>query len=282
MSENRHEAAAAAETVTVEELSEDREHAVVGRGMRFSYNHDSVLIDVSFEVHTGSFVSMVGPNGGGKTTLLKIIAGLLKPSTGTVRIFGRPPSGAHSKVGYVPQYTLFDPYFPATVSDVVLMGRLRNGPGFYSRSDREAAERSLEEVDLARQRNTLFADLSGGQRQRVLIARALVGSPEILLLDEPTSSVDVVVESRLNQLLQKLNERMTIVLATHDMGFVSNLVESVICVNRRVHMHPVEEIKEGTIEDTYGGIMRIIRHDIEQHHPEPARGSAAERGYPCG
>ncbi len=282
MSEDRHKAAGAAEAGAAEELSEDPEHAVIVSRLDFSYNHDPVLIDVDFEVHAGSFVSMVGPNGGGKTTLLKIIAGLLKPSAGTVRIFGRPPSASHRRVGYVPQYTLFDPYFPATVSDVVLMGRLRNGPGFYSRSDREAAERSLAEVDLARQRNAPFADLSGGQRQRVLIARALVGSPEILLLDDPTSSVDVVVESRLNQLLQKLNERMTIVLATHDMGFVSNLVESVICVNRKVHMHPVEEIKEGTIEDTYGRIMRIIRHDIEQHHPEPVRGSAAEKGYPCG
>lgn len=150
------------------------------------------------------------------------------------------------------------------------MGRLRNRPGPYSRKDRRAAEASLEEVDLLPYRRTLFSDLSGGQRQRVLIARALVGDPRILLLDEPTSSIDVVVESRLNQLLQRLNERMTIILATHDMGFVSNLVESVICVNRRVHMHPVEDIKQGTIEDTYGEIMRIVRHDIAQTHPVAA------------
>lgn len=231
----------------------------------FSYDGQSVLEDVSFTVLERDYLSVVGPNAGGKTTLIKLILGLLKPSRGTVRVFGQLPPKTRSRIGYMPQHAALDSFFPVSVLDVVLMGRLGNGHtvGLFRRPDREAAMEALREMEMYPFRHRSFATLSGGQRQRVLIARALTSKPELLLLDEPTSNIDIAVETELYELLKRLNERITIVLVTHDLGFVSQYVKNVACVNRKVVVHPTSEISGEMIYEMYGSRVHMIRHD---HH----------------
>ncbi|HOS98306.1 MAG TPA: ABC transporter ATP-binding protein, partial [Deltaproteobacteria bacterium] len=189
----------------------------------FAYDGNLVLEDASFTVHEGDFFSLVGPNGGGKTTMLRLILGLIKARSGTVRVFGTSPERARSRIGYMPQKTALDPLFPVSVKDVVLMGRLGSlsAMGFYSREDRVCAEQALDMVEMRDFMHRPFSSLSGGQSQRVLLARALAVKPDLLILDEPTSNVDVVVENELYELLKRLNDSMTIMLVTHDLGFVS-------------------------------------------------------------
>ena len=239
--------------------------------LSFSYNGLPVLDEVNLTIYERDFLSIVGPNAGGKTTLLKLILGLLKPSDGSIRVFGLPPVKARSRIGYMPQYSNLDPLFPVSVLDVVLMGRLGNGRrfGFFGKSDREAAVEALRKVELQDVSNRSFSDLSGGQHQRVLIARALVTNPDLLLLDEPTSNVDAVVETELYELLNELNEKMTVVLVTHDLGFVSGYVKRVACVNRKVVVHATNEISGEMINELYGCEVQMVRHDTRapgNHH----------------
>jgi zinc transport system ATP-binding protein len=214
------------------------------------------------EIHPGEFVSVIGPNGGGKTCLLLLVLGMLRPNRGTVQVFGRAPERERSRMGYVPQFTRFDPLFPVTVYDVVQMGRLgRFWTGPYRKEDREAALDALEQVGLGELRRRSFAELSGGQRQRILIARALATEPEVLLLDEPTANVDRLATDKLYELLVDLNQRLTVVLVSHDLGIVSRFVSSVVCVNRTVFTHPVSELTGEMIRDLYGGEIALVRHD---------------------
>jgi len=241
---------------------------VLLENVSFSYDGHPVLENVNLHVAEHDFLCVVGPNAGGKTTLLKLILGLLKPTRGSLRVFGQPPEKVRSRIGYMPQHTSLDPMFPVNVMDVVLMGRLGRGkgPGPFRRKDKEAAEAALERVELHAVRYRSFSDLSGGQRQRVLIARALVTQPDLLLLDEPTSHVDAVVETELFEILNQLNEKMTIALVTHDLGFVSPYVKRVACVNRRVVVHPTSEITGEMINEIYGGDVHMVRHDAA--HPK--------------
>jgi len=229
--------------------------------LSFSYPHTPVLEGVSFTIAGGDFVGMVGPNGGGKTTLLRLILGLLAPSRGTVRVFGRPPAEAHRRVGYMPQHAQLDPQFPMRACDVVLMGRLGGRFGRFTRDDRAKAAAALHEVGMTDCARRSFAALSGGQRQRVLIARALACEPSLLLLDEPTANVDAAVEAKLFTTLRRINQRMAVMMATHDLGFVSEIVEHVICVNRTLAIHPTSDITGEVIREIYGGSMRMVRHD---------------------
>jgi zinc transport system ATP-binding protein len=238
--------------------------AVKVDNLNFSYDPTArVLENVSFTIDQGDFVCFVGPNGGGKTTLIKLLIGLLTPGQGRIRVLGQPPAKARRRVGYVPQSASLDASFPASVMDVVLMGRLgrTRRVAWYSRDDRQAALSALGEVDLADHRRRAFADLSGGQRQRVLIARALACQPDLLLLDEPTANLDVRVEQQFRQLLVDLNERLTIVLVSHDVGFVSEFVRKVVCVRRHVSVHPTEELTGDVLRDLYGQELRVVRHD---------------------
>lgn len=206
--------------------------AIVAEDLCFAYSTAPVLTHVSFEILAGEFVGIIGPNGGGKTTLLKLILGFLKPDSGTLTIFGKAPAAALNEVAYVPQRMPFDRLFPISVFDVVLTGRLRQLPwyGAHSATDKKLAMEALEMVELQSFAKVPFGSLSGGQSQRVLIARALVSQPQLLLLDEPTSSVDVEAQAEIYNLLAKLRGSMTLVMVTHDLQTVIERVERILCV----------------------------------------------------
>ena len=233
------------------------------RDVTFSYPGGSAVIeDATFEINAEDSICIVGPNGGGKSTLLRLILGLEKPATGTIEVFGQAPQDARRKIGYMPQYLSFDPRFPISALDVALMGRIasaRLGP--YKKADRAAALRALDEVGMADRARDPFSGLSGGQRQRVLIARALACEPALLLLDEPTANVDQAVEAQLLDTLQHLRQRLAILLVSHNLSFVSALVDHVLCVNRSVHIHPTTKMTGLTLAELFGGGISIVRHD---------------------
>ncbi len=237
--------------------------AVDIRGVWFSYDSATVLQNVNLSIEAGQKVCMVGPNGGGKTTLVKLILGLLRPDQGQVRIFGRPPASQRARIGYAPQHVAFDPKFPVSVTDVVLMGRIGQTSllGPYRREDHVAADEALQAVDLAGLARRAFSDLSGGQRQRVLIARAIVSRPDLLILDEPTANLDIGVEADFHELLAHLSEKLTLVMVSHDVGFVSQLVGKVVCVNQAVAVHPTTELTGALMNDLYGHDLMLVRHD---------------------
>lgn len=239
----------------------ETDHDIILENVSFAYKQSNILEDVTLFIHKGEFASIVGPNGGGKTTLLKLILGLLKPDKGKISIFGKPPEQARQKIGYMPQYVPLDMNFPATVMDVVLMGRLAKKTLWFSTKDRSEALAAIDEVGMDGFAGKGFNELSGGQRQRILIARALCSRPAILLLDEPTANVDHETEINLFSILQTLNSKMTILVVSHDLGFVSKYVKSVICVNRKVVIHPTTLMNGLLIKDIYHGDLKMVRHD---------------------
>jgi zinc transport system ATP-binding protein len=244
----------------------ETDHDIILENVSFAYKQNKILEDVTLFIHKGEFASIVGPNGGGKTTLLKLILGLLKPDQGRIRIFGEPPEQVRQKIGYMPQYAPLDMNFPATVMDVVLMGRLAGKTLWFSKNDRSEALAAIDEVGMTGFAATGFNELSGGQRQRILIARALCSRPDILLLDEPTANVDHETEVNLFSILQALNTKMTILVVSHDLGFVSKYVKSVICVNRKVVIHPTTIMNGLLIKDIYHGDLKMVRHDHRCSH----------------
>jgi zinc transport system ATP-binding protein len=231
----------------------------------FAYDGNLVLEDITLRVEERDFLGVVGPNGSGKSTLLKIILGLLQPIRGKVRVFGGSPERSRRLIGYVPQHANLDSTFPISVMDVVLIGRLGRAPilGRYGKRDRQAAEEAMKKAEILDLKHRRFGTLSGGQQQRVLLARALVGSPELLLLDEPTASVDGRVEQDIYHFLKRLNKKVTIVLVSHDLGFISTYVNRVACVNKRLVCNPTEQITGDIIEACYSGPVRILQHKCE-------------------
>ncbi len=232
-------------------------------GVGFSYTGVPVLEAIDLRVADGEFLGVVGPNAGGKSTLLKLILGLLKPGIGSVRVLGRAPTDASRFIGYVPQYPPFARDFPITVEQVVLMGTLGRGSrilGGYSRADHKAAQAALDEVeagDLARRQ---IGSLSGGQLQRALLARALATTPRILILDEPTANIDQRGESDIFDLLRGLSERMTILVVSHDIAFISSYVGRVACINRTLVCHHTDAIDGQVIQELYGENVRMVAH----------------------
>lgn len=221
-----------------------------------------VLDDVSLRIEPNEFLGIIGPNGGGKTTLLKIMLGMLKPQRGEVRVFGRPPAESRNRIGYVPQHAKVDPSIPASVLDVVLTGRLgRSWFGFrYGRRDIEIARHALSQTEMEPFAGRAIGTLSGGQRQRVLVARALASDAALLLLDEPTAGVDPHMERSLTDLLHRLNERLPIVIVSHDVSFVSTHLKRVACLNRTLICHKAEEISWDSVSHLYVDAMRGVRH----------------------
>lgn len=202
----------------------------------FAYQNQKILENVTFSLGDGEFMGIFGPNGGGKTTLLKLVMGFLKPCCGIIEITGKPPKEAQPLLAYVPQSLRFDRQFPITVKEVVLSGRLSNLPwyGRYTQEDEEAALKMIDKLKLTHLKHQAFGDLSGGQAQRTLIARALVSHPKILLLDEPTASVDAEAETEIYRILNGLKGTMTIIMITHHLRTAVKQVERVLCVNKTV------------------------------------------------
>ncbi len=210
----------------------------------FSYAKVPTLKEVSFQIDEGEFVGIFGPNGGGKTTLLKLIMGFLEPDMGNIEVFGKSPQKAQYLIGYVPQRLLFDRQFPISVLEFVLSGRLSRLPwyGRFSQQDRQAALEALEKVDMADHKSRAFGTLSGGQAQRTLIARALVSDPKLLLLDEPTTSVDPQSEKEIYDILKQLQKKMTILMVTHNLRAAVEQVERVLCVQTEVTQLGLDDV----------------------------------------
>ncbi len=214
--------------------------------LTFSYTKDVVLDSVSLEVAPEDFLAIIGPNGGGKSTLLKIILGNLKPSSGSVEIWGKPPKEMISSIGYVPQDTNINTNFPIKVLDVVMMGYLDRPQKLfgYSKDEINGAIEALDKVGMAKYLDAKIGNLSGGQRQRVMMARALVSHPKILLLDEPTSSIDVSGQREIYQLLKELNSDIPIVVVSHDISVILEYATKVAHINRELVYHDIGSSKE--------------------------------------
>jgi zinc transport system ATP-binding protein len=253
----------------------NEEYVVRTEGLSAILGGRTVLEDVTLSIRAGSFTGLIGPNGAGKSTLLKILLGLIHPSAGTALVFGLPPGEAHHLIGYVPQgQTGVDNNFPVSVRDVVMMGRLSPArfPGFYSRADGAAADGAINSVGLATFAGKRFGSLSGGERQKALIARALCGGPRLLLLDEPSSGVDVVAQDGFHAMLMDLKAAydVSILLVSHDVGVITSMVDNLICLNQRVFLHgpPDEAVKDGMIGRAYGSKTEIVMHghDVPHRH----------------
>ena len=223
------------------------------QNLNFSYNRQLVLKGVNLSIHSGDFTAMIGPNGGGKTTLLKLMLGLLNADSGSIKIFDNPPKNVSHRIGYVPQDIHINQNFPISSSDVVLMGKIKPGRGWsrHSKEDRMDVLRALEQVGMEKYGEQRIGELSGGQKQRVFIARALVTNPDILLLDEPTASIDNKGQNELYALLKELNYKITIIVVSHDLMVISRYVKSVACVNQRLHYHGHAELTGEMIEMMY-------------------------------
>jgi zinc transport system ATP-binding protein len=236
-------------------------------GVWVQYNGVPILEGINLAIEQDDFLGIIGPNGGGKTTLLKVILGLISPSHGKVSVLGKPPEKSRSNIGYVPQHNLFDRDFPINVWDVVLMGRYGKSGLFrrYSSEDRRATQDALQTVGMLDYKDRQMGKLSGGELQRIFIARALVAEPKLLLLDEPTASVDPAMQTDFYELLEKLKKQMAIVLVSHDISAVSIYVDKLACLNRQLHYHGSKEITPEILEATYKCPVQMIAHGLVPH-----------------
>ena len=233
------------------------------RNVNFNFGRLLVLKDINLSVQPGEFLGIIGPNAGGKSTLVKLILGLLEPDSGTIMLLGKDPELTRSRVGYVSQYPSFSRRdFPIDVEATVLMGRLgiNNLLGSYTKYDRDIAHAAMEAVEIADIVHRPIGSLSGGQLQRTMIARALACQPEILIMDEPTANIDLQVEEDIFGLLKHHNENMTIIVVSHDIAFISGYVNRVACLNKELVCHTTDEISGKTIEELYGTSVRMIQH----------------------
>jgi len=248
------------------------EFAVEIRDLEVSYNGTPVLEDINLAIEAGKYVGILGPNGAGKSTLLKVVLGLLQPSRGEVRVFGETPLRLRRRgevVGYLPQRPLTNPRFPVTVLDVVLMGRygrigLGKRPG---KADWELALKHLEEVGIAHLTGRAIGEVSGGEQQRVFIARALCVEPRLLVLDEPTVSVDACAQDEVYELVYDIKKRLdlTVLMVSHDIGGVARHVDDVVCLNRRIHVHAPPPIGRLGLESTFGCSVEYLFHGEIPH-----------------
>jgi zinc transport system ATP-binding protein len=229
-----------------------------------TYDSEPVLEDINLSVEKLDFIGLIGPNGGGKTTLLKVLLGLLPPTQGQVHVMGKPVKEARRYIGYVPQSVQFDRDFPISVWDVVRMGRLgrRRLLQRYTAEDDQVVAEALRSADMLDLRARPIGALSGGQRQRVYIARALATEPRILLLDEPMAGVDPQVSASIYELLRQLNEHITILLVSHDMSAISSHVKTVGCLNRRLFYHGGKQITPDMLEAAYRCPIDLIAHGV--------------------
>jgi zinc transport system ATP-binding protein len=237
------------------------------QGVWAGYNGTPALEDINLEVDGHDFLGIIGPNGGGKSTLLKVILGLMKPARGTVTVLGGPPEKGRGRIGYVPQYSNYDRDFPVSVLEVVTMGRYPKAGLLrpYGKADREAAQDALARVGMLERAGEQIGRLSGGQQQRAFIARALVSQPALLLLDEPTAGVDTAMQTDFYEMLEQLKQEMAIIMVSHDIGAVSVLVDKIACLNVQLYYHGCREITPEILEATYKCPVQLIAHGEVPH-----------------
>lgn len=218
---------------------------IEAKNINFSYEKELVLKDINFKLQEGDFFAITGPNGGGKSTLIKIILSILKPKSGEV--IKAKEIQTPLEIGYVPQNTNINLDFPISVLDVVMMGngaKHKNLKSFgisYSKMEIECAKHSLSKVGMQEFIKRKISDLSGGQRQRVMIARAICSHPKLLILDEPTSSIDINGQKEIYKLLKELNKEVTILVVTHDLSVISNYANKVLYVNHEAYIHNLKD-----------------------------------------
>jgi zinc transport system ATP-binding protein len=236
------------------------EHLIEITDVSFGYEDIPVLENVSLDIFERDFLLLIGPNGGGKTTLLKLILGIIKPWSGSIRILG----DVAGRLGYVPQFASFNRNFPISALEMVLTGCIgpQNYLKRYTKDDRKKADMVLEKVNLYDKRHENVKDLSGGQIQKVLIARALVSEPAVLLLDEPTASIDITSKTSLLDFLNKLNEKMTIVVVTHDPTPFALTYRHIACLNKNLYFHKKGELDPHILEYVYGCPVELLGHGI--------------------
>lgn len=229
-----------------------------------SYDNNMVLQDINFKVNENDFIGVIGPNGGGKTTLLKVILGLLKPSAGKI-IFNNELLDGNS-IGYLPQISTGDINYPVNVLDVILSGMMirKKIISHMSSSDKRIAYEVIEKLGLSGMADSSLNELSGGQLQRVFLGRAIIGDPRLLLLDEPGNFVDSTFENDFYEKLRDLNNRMAILMVSHDIGMISSHVKSYACVNKYLHYHPSSEISNEELL-AYGCPIQLITHGEVPH-----------------
>ena len=239
---------------------------ITTKNLSFAYQgENNVLENVNLEVFSDDFLGIIGPNGGGKTTLLKIILGLLKPDKGDVLVFDKKPKEARDLIGYVPQFLEIDLDCPVSVLDIVLMGILNRKKIFqrYNDEDLKLAKEALDFVDLWNLKDKQIGELSGGQRQRVYIARALIRKPKLFIFDEPTASIDEKSEKEFWELLQAINKNTAIIIVSHDIGVVFKNVNKIACLNRQLYCHSVdEEITQDILDKTYKCDIELLGHGL--------------------
>jgi len=248
------------------------------RNVFFAYQKNAVLENINLNVYPKDYIAIIGPNGGGKTTLFKLILGILKPKSGEIKVLGQKPCKTSYYIGYVPQNHHISSLFPISAMDIVLMGSLSSRKKmFYSlKKNRRKAIEILDRLKMADFANNNMNSLSGGQRQKIFIARALMTTPKILLLDEPTTGIDSKGQTELYGLLEELNKDITIVMVSHDMMILSSHVKSVACVNRNLYYHDQSEISEQMIKSIYPDALTAecpieliahgMPHRVLKHH----------------
>lgn len=241
----------------------------------FRRNGEEILEGINLRVMPGDVYAILGPNGGGKTTLLKVILGLIPPDRGSVRILGGLPNEKRQLLGYVPQLATFDFHYPISVREMVQSGLLGRKTGIlktFTAADTARADKALATMGIAHLAGRAIRELSGGEKQRAVIARALVGDPQVLLLDEPTVFVDAPTETQFYDIIGNLARTITIVLVTHDIGVIVSHVTKVACLNRRLFTHESRELTEDMIQGAYKCPVDIIAHGhphrVLRPHPE--------------
>lgn len=238
--------------------------------LNIGYDKNLVLRNVNINICEQDFIGVIGPNGGGKTTLLKAILGLLKPFSGTIK-FRKDLNGKKKPIGYLPQVKHIDRKFPITVFDVVRSGSIMEGAAKSKSIIKDRVEQLLDEMGVSNIRNKAIGELSGGQMQRVFLCRALLSDPKVLILDEPDTFVDNRFEGELYERLRRLNEEIAIVLVSHDVGTISSYVKTIACVNGDLHYHPSNYISQEQL-DGYNCPIQVISHGeiphtvLKHHH----------------
>ncbi|MFA6866522.1 MAG: ABC transporter ATP-binding protein [Clostridia bacterium] len=245
-------------------ILDDTDEIIKIHNLNVYYGNNQVLKDINLTINRGDFLGIIGPNGGGKTTLLKSILGLVNISQGDIEVFGHKNYNKND-LSYVPQIVEFDKNFPITVGEVVLMGRIKSKikPFFtYSKIDKEAANEALEKIGIHSLKNRKICELSGGEFQKTIIARALVNNPKLLLLDEPTSNIDVSSCKNIYNILNELHKEITIVMVSHDMLAISSNVNNIACINKQLIYHGEPKLTIDLMDKLYGCPVDLIAHGV--------------------